>query len=121
MSASALTTEMIASQGPFTGGADPPPSVQSRQGLELSCLSMCGQIGGCGTDCSRAVTYNSYERGLPLYVPFRQSLFSSPFPVEAGDTCPRAYRNVDQFLPNPAVKSIFQRVIDENTGADSRD
>jgi hypothetical protein len=98
-----------------------PPSAQHKRGLETACLAMCTDAYGCGSDCSRALTYNSYERGIPMYVPFRQGNFVAPFPVGLDSGCTRVQRQVDHFEPNPLVKSILQRVIDENTGADSRD
>jgi hypothetical protein len=93
------------------------PSKMILDGNYAACKSMCAPtVGACDVECRRAVTRNSYERGLPLYVPFEQSWDGAkPFPNKDIAACSLPAEQVDAFKPNQDVKTIFERSIDLNT------
>ena len=92
------------------------PSRMILDGNYAACRSMCAPTVPCETECKRAVTRNSYERGLPLYVPFEQSWEGAqPFPNKELAACSLPAEQVDAFKPNQEVKTIFERVVDQNT------
>ena len=91
------------------------PSDQITKRLTTACLNKCN-FGDCDSECDRAVTLNRVNgNGLPVYVPFSQSSVQRSLKDNVSRLCTEGLTEPDTFVPNPHIKTIFERSIDVNT------